>query len=82
MLLFMAAIWPRNAPTTDWESYCAGWCRARYQDGIYKNSKCACIDYYPINLSNRIEPLHSAPKNGFGEVQYGVDDMHYPKSDD
>lgn len=78
----MALAWPSNAPTTDWESYCGGWCRSRYQDGIFKNGKCACIDYYPINLGNRIDPFQKAPRGGFGEVQYGADEMHYSKGDD
>lgn len=52
----------------DIASYCRGYCAARYQDGIERAGKCACIDYYPINLENRIPPLKQARRPIFGYI--------------
>lgn len=69
----------------DLASYCKGWCKARYQDGIFGGSRgCACIDYFPINLSRRIEvPKKVKKPNDIPEPHAydGVDEMHFSPSE-
>lgn len=70
------------AAGVDLPSYCAGWCRSRYQDGTEIHGRCACIDYYPINPSPRIE-MPKRMKTEFTEprVYDGIDEMHFAPSD-
>ena len=39
----------------DLNSYCAGFCKQRYEWGFYKDDRCQCIDSYPINTANKID---------------------------
>ncbi len=76
----LICLWVTPSISLDFDSYCAGFCRARYSDGIYRNGKCFCGDYYPVNLGNRI--LMPAKPRPMGPAMNGVDDMHYPAADD
>lgn len=45
-----------SAAPEDLAMFCAGYCRARYQEGYYAGSgRCGCVDFYPINLPQRFE---------------------------
>jgi hypothetical protein len=48
----------------DWSAYCRGFCQTRYQDGFARGEKCACIDYYPINVTNRVGVPHRPREPG------------------
>ena len=63
----------------DW--YCKGKCEGRYDDGLFLNGMCACIDWVQYAKSKVI----SLPKRSKGEkdvvpprAYYGVDEMHVP----
>lgn len=63
----------------DLDSYCAGLCRARYQDGEYRHGECACMDYIPVNLSQRfITPKRAKVDPAPVTVYDGADEMHIP----
>ena len=65
-----------ESPLTDPSSYCKGFCQNRYQDGFYSLNRCACIDYYPINTTGKIE-VWKRGKRYFKapEVYDGADQM-------
>lgn len=54
-MLLGALLIPTVADTLDLGSYCAGWCRNRYEDGFYRDGKCGCFDTFEINLTRRVE---------------------------
>lgn len=73
--------WPADSKI-DFDSYCMGWCRARYQDGIYRKDKCFCGDYYPVHLGSRFAmPKHPREPDGESAFYDGVDQMHYAPVD-
>lgn len=60
-LVFSFFLFSAIAYPLDIDSYCKGLCMNRYQDGIERGGQCACIDYYPINTTGRIDQI-SRPK--------------------
>lgn len=68
VLVFATVLAASVAYPLDLGSYCKGFCSNRYQDGIERSGKCACIDYYPINPDNRIAPLGVPRKPVFGFI--------------
>lgn len=65
----------------DLNSYCKGKCSQRYQDGMYLNGKCACMDYFDAKPKNRLEspkrPIEFDPP----QVYDGSDVIHYAEGE-
>lgn len=80
MWVLTLLLWSTTTVSLDFDSYCAGFCRARYADGIYRKGKCFCGDYYPLNLENRIR-IQAKPAP-MSEGYDGKDEMHYAPVDE
>ena len=78
--VWLLLLWPSVSATLDLNSYCKGLCTSRYQDGIYVKSrgKCGCMDFYPVNLENRIDRFYRQKEK---KTYYGSDSKPQAKYD-
>lgn len=82
MVMLLFAILATLGLAFDPASYCKGLCLDRYQDGIYLNGKCACIDYRDLAVQKQIGvPRKRNPDPKPPAVYYGSDEMHYAPGD-
>lgn len=70
------------AAVIDLNSYCRGLCASRYQDGFFRGGKCACVDYFSVNLPQRFDVPRRTKKDPIPPAVYdGVDQMHTAPAD-